>query len=125
MNHWATFAAIIRAPRNTDSGPKTVVAEHNRATTILTTQGAQERPKTAPRNNPQARRVLPVDPESLPPASGSRRSTSPAIGCAHRAPRQCREPTENWARQSPTPKTRHASKFRQAPRRCPGARYCS
>src|ERR1700738_2314864 len=22
MNHWATFAAIIRAPRNTDSGPE-------------------------------------------------------------------------------------------------------
>src|ERR1039457_4945911 len=60
-------------PETATMGQNLVAAEDNRARRKQTTPVFAQRSKTAPRNSQQARRVPLVDPESPPPANGSRR----------------------------------------------------
>src|SRR5271165_1691427 len=85
-----------------------VPAEYSRARKKQPTPVPPAQLKTAPGNNQQGHRVLPVGPESLPPASGSRRPVWRASGGAHRVPEQCREPRLG-RRDAPRPARRLAN----------------
>src|ERR1700693_4017887 len=69
-------------PETATVDPNMAASEDSLARTERTSRVFQERPKTPPEDNRPARRVPPGDPESLPPASGSRRQAWRASGGA-------------------------------------------